>query len=243
MVPSISDAASWAAKVYDDKPLGLNDEQSINIDDVQATLGNYGEDRIVVVRGTDSWRETLTNFHAKQQWSSLIPRCQTHIEFEKDAVEIVDAFDLNWAEKRVWCIGHSRGGAVALIIAGYAACIRQFRDDRATVNAITFEAPRGGDIKYARYIKQHVAHLRFQVAGDIVPLLPMWPHYWHDRAPVFVYKDGHVGPISLLERFKQFPHAVCGAWTNGRASIYLHNMHRLSKKLSNMNLNTEVLLA
>ena len=195
----LKDAAKACALVYN--------EHEFDVDGVQWNASVVGNRLSIVIAGTNSPKEHLSNAQAIQRWSILVPRVQVHRKFENDAAVIVDTMSsvYDFRNYKLWIMGHSRGGAVAQILAAYVASIQRFGDFSAP-HIVSFESPRAGDWRLRRFMRKHIEHhTRVVRAGDPVPLMPLWPHYWHDRPPLYIDNDGSIGKMPLWRRILAFP--------------------------------------
>lgn len=218
----------------------------IDTSDVQLFVGYYYWNRIICIRGTDSEAEAVTNMLARRVADPVIEDVKVHSRFEQDASVIEEAFsrrrlDLNDG-MRNWFTGHSRGGAVSLILAARS----QYRYDQQPVpadriatwqpqprtnHAVTFSSPKAGNWSFAQHCEANVSHIRFQRAGDIVPLLPLAPMYWHDTPSQFFDSRRKFRPnATTLTRWFEWPAAIAQeASSPGIACVGLHNMRDMQK--------------
>jgi hypothetical protein len=84
----------------------------------------------------------------------------------------------------VYCIGHSYGGAVATLVAGYISNSYKLTsaDDKSQLKIIchTFGCPRIGNLAYAKWFEERgVEHVRITNLHDSVTDLPRSPFYHH----------------------------------------------------------------
>ena len=153
--------------------------------------GMYTGDALVVVRGTNSLMDAITDAHAGQ----TPHRGKTiHSGFHKTfkTLDIENLFQQHFAGKnptQVHCVGHSLGGAVATLVADWAA--------RKGMQAklYTFGCPRVGHQGFAQDVTMRIrAHNIFRVyhSSDIVPMIPLWPFvHVPDQGATSCYIDFH----------------------------------------------------
>jgi hypothetical protein len=84
----------------------------------------------------------------------------------------------------VYCVGHSYGGAVATLVAGYIShCYKfAFTKDKSELKVVchTFGSPRVGNEKYAEWFQaRRVEHTRITNIHDTVAEMPRSPFYHH----------------------------------------------------------------
>lgn len=170
---------------------GFESSEVIDYSDVQAIIAERGNHRVTCFRGTDSAKDMLTNFFSRKVMSTIVPKVCIHREFNNDVAVIrgrVRSIDYS-DKKHDWFVGHSRGGAAASIMAAEIA-----HETKKCVHLVTFEMPRAGGKQFANFLREHVAEVRFQRAGDIVPLVPTWPFFWHSIPPAFFDSKGLFRP-------------------------------------------------
>lgn len=147
---------------------------------------NRGE-IIVSVRGTVSAQDWLTNFNAASERYDYGPglvhsgfyglfntvkadleRLVTYVQ--RSGIALMGATPIT----TIHVVGHSLGGAVANIVAGYLKSSLP----HTTVKLYTFGAPRVGDVVYARGLTAQLGAENMQRIHnnlDPVPLVPPWP--------------------------------------------------------------------
>jgi hypothetical protein len=84
----------------------------------------------------------------------------------------------------VCCVGHSYGGAIATLVAGYIShCYKfAFTSDKSEMKVIchTFGSPRIGNLEYTKWFEaRRVEHVRIANLHDTVADLPRSPFYHH----------------------------------------------------------------
>ena len=154
--------------------------------------GIYAGDALVVVRGTGSLLDVISDLHVGR--TAVHKGKVVHSGFNKvfNAMDIEHLFQQHFAGKnltRVHCVGHSLGGAVATLVADWAA--------RKGMQAklYTFGCPRVGHRGFAQDFTLRVkAQNIFRVyhSSDYVPMVPVWP-FLHvpDQGTKSCYIDFH----------------------------------------------------
>ena len=201
---------------------------TIDRDDVQGFVAAHYGTRITAIRGTDSFSDGLTNMFASRcPAKSLGDGVLCHKRFYRDALTFRASssvtIDYNDGMPDVFT-GHSRGGAIAAIL---AMLIKRARpSDIPNPILVTHAMPRAGNSKFATALKESLPHIRWQRAGDIVPLVPVPPWFYHDSAPEFFDADERLRPdVGLLTRMAAYPSAVAAnvGWKR-IAAINNHSM-------------------
>ncbi|WP_104399974.1 lipase family protein [Vibrio penaeicida] len=136
--------------------------------------GKYKDELVISVRGTKRTNDWITNLniglkgapngatgHAGfiNTFHSLRPKIKSFLLSQKRL------------PKRVHCVGHSLGGALASLFADWLKAEFSIR-----VNLYTFGAPRVGQEVYARK-SEHANDKIFRCThgADPVPMIPLWP--------------------------------------------------------------------
>lgn len=137
--------------------------------------GIFQHDALVVIRGTASGWDGITDIHAGRV--SPHNGIVVHSGFSKafNSLDIENQFLRLFQGRnpqRVHCVGHSLGGAVATLVADWAA--------RKSMNAklYSFGCPRVGHERFAKDITMRIKpHNIFRVyhGSDVVPMIPVWP--------------------------------------------------------------------
>jgi surfactin synthase thioesterase subunit len=135
-------------------------------------------DNVIAVDGSDTWQEWLGNILAFRTI-----RCGAHQSFERAArciwEQINDRLDRG---AQYVLTGPSRGGAIAVILAGIMSA------HGYAVIVVTFGAPKSGSTHFWRdYDPVHIAH---EIEGDPVPALPFW---WRANPSAIVIRYPRVG--------------------------------------------------
>ncbi len=144
---------------------------------IAAGVGQFAGDVLIATRGTDLMADWMTDanigiqrgpggmpVHAgfNDTWKSLAPAIQEFLRGRNPT--------------RIHCVGHSLGGALAMLNADFITANRI-----AEVRLYTFGAPRTGDGLFARQLTERVGKDNiFRVSNpvDPVPMIPIFP-FWH----------------------------------------------------------------
>ncbi|MBD1555525.1 lipase family protein [Vibrio sp. S9_S30] len=136
--------------------------------------GKYKDDLVISVRGTKQKNDWVTNLNLGVKGSpngaighagfintfhTLRPKVKSFLLSQKKL------------PKRIHCVGHSLGGALASLFADWLRAELSMR-----VNLYTFGAPRVGHQMYARK-SEHANDKIFRCThgADPVPMIPLWP--------------------------------------------------------------------
>ncbi len=163
---------------------------------------------VVAFSGTANLEDVLTDFEA---WQSPYPLGKNngyvHAGFCREFLGVYKEVRavLQWEcmqNKKVYVVGHSLGGAVAVQL-GLAIAL----DLNKVPTVVTYGCPRVGDKQFARLFKTMVPEsIRVVLDNDIVPEVPRWD-YRHVHGKIHIDNDGRtVGAIraawSWLKHFK-----------------------------------------
>ena len=164
---------------------------------------------LVCIRGTQTPREWLANFTAVPSSFSLVPGFgQVHLGFERMQRSVRDSIagGLNAvpANARITVVGHSLGGAMAILAA--VDLRRNFA--RTNLDVCTFGGPRVGKVDFRRSFDGEIARCyRVTNQFDIVPHVPTLITGWN-----------HVGEEIEVDGNVQSPHSL-DAYLRGLRNI------------------------
>ncbi|GIL59051.1 hypothetical protein Vafri_14019 [Volvox africanus] len=119
-----------------------------------------------------------------------------------------DAYDegVYGSRARLWVLGHSLGGAVALMAASYM----DVQEGLTATGVYTYGCPRVGDASWAQSYELHAVTMRLENTGDIIPMLPLGFAWRHVGSSVTIQpcKDMRGLPPELLADDDVFASAV-----------------------------------
>ena len=139
-------------------------------------IGSYKNDLVIITRGTKIGHDLLTDadfgFSLKNSSANKAVHAGFNKTFHSMLPEIGKAIK-NSQAKRIHCIGHSLGGALATLIAEWVVT-----ETRSKANIYTFGSPRVGLAPFAQNLNAHkkIEHIfRAVNSGDPIALVPLWP--------------------------------------------------------------------
>lgn len=140
---------------------------------VAAGEGAYAGEILIATRGTAQQLDWLSNLNIGMQLgpSSHLVHAGFHEVWKSFRQEIFD-FLRGRNPSRIHCVGHSLGGALAMLNADALSA------QRLPVSLYTFGAPRTGDVFFSRSMTQRLGagniH-RVSATSDPVPMIPLFP--------------------------------------------------------------------
>lgn len=159
--------------------------------------GDYGfgvalADKVIIaIRGSDDLQDWYSNI-----FKTKLTTGGYHAGFEAGCDSIfhaVEKFAIRFMKhKPIWFVAHSRGGAVACILAAKL----KWRYLSATFECVTFNSPKfcNEDARFDRFVLDgEISHTLIINGNDPVPELPWWGPYVRSVSTV-----AHVGKRSLL---------------------------------------------
>lgn len=158
---------------------------------VAAGEGAYAGDVLIATRGTAQTVDWLSNLNIGMQLgpSSHLVHAGFHEVWKSFRQEIFD-FLRNRNPSRIHCVGHSLGGALAMLNADALS-----GQGVAPVSLYTFGAPRAGDVFFSRSMTKRLGaeHIhRVSASSDPVPMIPLFPfcHLPFDGAGCIINSTG-----------------------------------------------------
>ncbi|CAM3823431.1 lipase family protein [Parendozoicomonas haliclonae] len=139
--------------------------------------GAYSKDAFIILRGTATGYDVLTDLNAG--FSSSTSNHAVHLGFNNTFKTLKPQLETFFAQQRetistIHCIGHSLGGALATLAAEWAMQTKK----AAQVNLYTFGCPRVGILSYTDYFENHTTCggiYRAYHKTDPIPMVPIWP--------------------------------------------------------------------
>lgn len=157
---------------------------------VAAGEGAFAGDVLIATRGTAQTLDWLSNFNIGMQLgpSSHLVHAGFHEVWKSFKQEIFD-FLRNRNPSRIHCVGHSLGGALAMLNADALST------QGLPVSLYTFGAPRTGDVFFSRSMTKRLGAAnihRVSATSDPVPMIPLFPfcHMPFDGAGNIIKSDG-----------------------------------------------------
>ncbi|MCC6759041.1 MAG: lipase family protein [Candidatus Omnitrophica bacterium] len=196
---------------------GLTQFKSFDVGETQAFLAANKDIVVLVIRGTTSWKDWLTNVRFVLTPSAV---GKVHLGFHQ-------ALDLVWEgiyetlctwkdrDQTLWVTGHSLGGALATL------AVDRLTEKLMDVSGLyTFGQPRVGDRKFADNFDRNMKRYSFRFVDDqdIVTKVP-FPPYKHVGNEYFFDRQG-----------KLHTQRIWGAWfASASESVYLRSVEDGSK--------------
>ena len=149
----------------------------------RATGGSdFADDVLISIRGTEflSADDWATNFTISDEPGP--GGFRVHAGFNRAYASMADQIDqriANGPKRRVHCIGHSLGGAIATLLAADLAEKEKFSE----IFLYTFGAPRVGDANFGDWLIRKLGRgrvLRVYHPADPVPMIPLYPYQQPD---------------------------------------------------------------
>ncbi|MCU8491613.1 lipase family protein [Vibrio vulnificus] len=135
--------------------------------------GVYQDELVVSIRGTQNANDWITNFNIgyKGAPNGSIAHAGFINSFNSIKNQLKQHLSKNRTPKKIHCVGHSLGGALASLCADWLKSEYSYR-----VNLYTFGAPRVGLEQYAIKSGNRADKIfRCTHGGDPVPMIPLWP--------------------------------------------------------------------
>ena len=166
-----------------------------NTNDCQVYTVTYNNNLIIVIRGTESLRDVLSDLNIIKQ-PLLLNNCTTypnvHTGFLKqlnsvtfNIEKVITEFKQEKPDGSIIICGHSLGGAIATIAATKYSLMFEM-----PVYCITFGSPRAGDYKFAEIFNDTIiSSIRIVNEDDPVPLVPLPFTYSHVNGIKWLYRN------------------------------------------------------
>lgn len=141
---------------------------------IAAGEGKYADEILIATRGTAQSLDWLSNFNIGMQLGpgKHLVHAGFHEVWKSFQRDIFD-FLRGRNPARIHCVGHSLGGALAMLNADALSAQKV-----AEVSLYTFGAPRSGDVLYSRSMTKRLGpdniH-RVSASSDPVPMIPLFP--------------------------------------------------------------------
>ncbi|MCI0506531.1 MAG: lipase family protein [Gammaproteobacteria bacterium] len=137
--------------------------------------GEFEGDALIAMRGTATLHDGITDAHAGTLYPSASGK-MVHSGFNKTFLTFkneLDTFFSQFAPRRVHCVGHSLGGALATLAAEWCSA-----NNIGQPVLYTFGCPRVGSADFAKYLTDKLGDnniYRVYHKSDPVSMVPIWP--------------------------------------------------------------------
>lgn len=207
--------------------------------DTQCFVASDEKKTIVAFRGTQEDEDWVTNrmvitqdvgYGGKAHYGML----QAVLYLWDELWQTIRDFGI---KKSVWFTGHSLGGALAVLAAGYC----RMEGDKHPEGIYTYGAPRVGDEDFAANYDKHLRRNTFRYVNDldIVPHLPPEGRtfkYKHVGYPCYFTNEGALkGSVSVSDTLKK----SALQWFDRDITAELTADHNMSEYLTNLRLNQD----
>lgn len=137
--------------------------------------GEFEGDALLAFRGTNTLYDVLTDAHAGNLFPSSTGKMvhsgfyKTFLSFKRD----MEKFFTQFSPRRIHCVGHSLGGAVATLAAEWLVV-----EGIGEPVLYTFGSPRVGSANFAKFLTEKVHDeniYRVYHKSDPVSMVPIWP--------------------------------------------------------------------
>lgn len=194
--------AQYAIDSYEDN------ENMISVEHTVANIHEETDSTIITVRGTDDCRDWAFNFYKCQVpfYINQNSYGQVHKGFYNTMKSLLPYLVIG-KQKPLYLVGHSLGGAVAVLLGLHLAVTRPSQN----ICVITFGAPRIGDRELQNKQVTNLRIYRIFNPKDMITYLPYF-NYSHMGIPICVntsYKHHNFGKNhsihTYLEAFEPSP--------------------------------------
>ena len=181
------DEARTVAKVE-----GFNKTEFIDIDGAQSYVFYNKTDLIIACRGTQPGE--MNDIYADLQvfQADSVTGNKIHQGFKEEVDKIYEKVESiverRGLAKKIWCCGHSLGGAMATILAQRL----EFKGGYDVDTLYTYGSPRAGGPKFRAWCDKHLNHQRFVNNNDVVPCVPTFFRWRHSGKCHYIKSTGEV---------------------------------------------------
>ena len=183
------DEAKTAAKVE-----GFPKTEFVDIDGAQAYVFYNKTDLVIACRGTQKDSGAMNDIIADLEVfkADSVTGNKIHQGFKEEVDKIYDdVYDIvsrRGLAKKIWCCGHSLGGAMATILAQRL----EFKGGYDVDTLYTYGSPRAGGPKFRAWCDKHLNHQRFVNNNDVVPCVPSFFRWRHSGKCNYIKSTGEV---------------------------------------------------
>ena len=181
------DEARTSAKVE-----GFPKTEFVDIDGAQAYVFYNKTDLIIACRGTQPG--DMNDIYADLEVfkADSVTGNKIHQGFKEEVDKIYDTVyeivSRRGLGKKIWCCGHSLGGAMATILAQRL----EFSGGYDVVALYTYGSPRAGGPVFRAWCEKHLNHQRFVNNNDVVPCVPTFFRWRHSGKCHYIKSTGEV---------------------------------------------------
>ena len=150
-----------------------------------------------------------------------------HQGFKEEVDKIYDQVEKRLAKyskgRKIWCTGHSLGGAMATILSQRL----EFTGGHDIDTLYTYGSPRAGGPQFRSWCDRHLNHQRFVNNNDVVPCVPSWFRWRHTGECLYIKSTGEVTKLARWssERIRDKGYSLLSAILKGRFDIVAdHNI-------------------
>ena len=183
------DEARTAAKVE-----GFPKTEFVDIDGAQTYVFYNNTDLVIACRGTQKDDGAMNDIIADLQvfQADSVTGNKIHQGFKEEVDKIYgsvyEIVSRRGLAKKIWCCGHSLGGAMATILAQRLEFVGGFDVD----TLYTYGSPRAGGPKFRAWCDKHLNHQRFVNNNDVVPCVPTFFRWRHSGKCHYIKSTGEV---------------------------------------------------
>ena len=174
------------------KKEGFKKTEFVDIDGAQVYVFYNKTDLIISCRGTQPGN--MNDMYADLQvfQADSVTGNKIHQGFKEEVDKIYDdVYDIisrRGLTKKIWCCGHSLGGAMATILAQRLEFVGGYDVD----TLYTYGSPRAGGPKFRAWCDKHLNHQRFVNNNDVVPCVPTFFRWRHSGKCHYIKSTGEV---------------------------------------------------
>ncbi len=173
------------------KSEGFNKTEFYDIDGAQTYLFYNAKDIIISCRGTQPGEMNDIMADLEVFKSDSVTGTKIHQGFKEEVDKVYDVIEgrvERLAGHKIWCTGHSLGGAMATILAQRL----EFAGGHDVDTLYTFGSPRAGGPKFRAWCDKHLKHQRFVNNNDVVPCVPTFFRWRHSGNCHYIKSTGEI---------------------------------------------------
>ena len=170
---------------------GFFKTEFIDIDGAQAYVFYNKSDLIISCRGTQPSEMNDIMADLEVFKADSVTGNKIHQGFKEEVDKIYDLVEERVERlvgHKIWCTGHSLGGAMATILAQRL----EFAGGHDVDTLYTYGSPRAGGPKFRAWCDKHLNHQRFVNNNDVVPCVPSFFRWRHTGKCHYIKSTGEV---------------------------------------------------